>query len=184
MKKFLTLAVVLWATTTVFAQAPRPGAPYQRPVVKPPGEVATLAGIDLVGTPGPGSNLVAIVHVTLDPGWGIYSSAPMDRNVMAAYTRFTIPPGVTVLPVAYPTPRRQPIPGTTQPRLVYEDGFDLKIPITMNNYVALPATMPGVLNYQAVGKGPAEMPPRQLNFTITFPKPAATAATPAPPRYR
>ena len=101
----------------------------------------------------------------------------MDRSVVPASVYLTIPPTMRVLPVAYPTPRKHPILGTTRERLVYEEAFDVKIPLTMNTYVVLPTTIPGVVNYQAVGKGAAMLPPRQLRFTVTVPKPPP----PAPP---
>ncbi len=165
MKRLIMALVLGWSVVDVLAQAGRPAA-------KLPGEVATLAGVEVVGTPGPGSNVVVIVRVTLEPGAAIYSSAPMDRAVVPASLYLSTPRPITVLPIVYPTPRKQPIPGTTRERLVYEEGLEVKVPVTMNNFVVLPATIPAVLNYQAVGKGPAMLPPRQLRFTVTLPKPA------------
>ena len=167
----LGLSLFLSVTANLGAQGVQLIAPAAKPVVRAPGEVATLAGVEVVGNAGPGSNVVVIVRITLDAGAAIYSSAPLDRTVVPAVLYLTVPQSMRVLPIVYPTPKKQPIAGTPRERLVYEESVEIKIPLTMNNYVMLPATIPGVLNYQAVGKGPAMLPPRQLKFTVPLPKP-------------
>ena len=181
----LSLALLLSVAADLGAQGVKLLAPAAKAPVRAPGEVATLAGVEVVGNAGPGSNVVVIVRVTLDPGAAIYSSAPLDRTVVPAALYLTLPQTMRVLPIVYPTPKKQPIAGTTRERLVYEESVEVKIPLTMNSYVFLPATIPGVLNYQAVGKGPAMLPPRQLKFTVTMPKPppppAPVTTKPGPP---
>ncbi len=167
----LGLSLFLSVAADLGAQGVQLVAPAAKPVVRAPGEVATLAGVEVVGNTGPGSNVVVIVRVTLDAGAAIYSSAPLDRTVVPAGLYLSVPQSMRVLPIVYPGPRKQPIAGTPRERLVYEESVEIKIPLTMNNYVMLPATIPGVLNYQAVGKGPAILPPRQLKFTVPLPKP-------------
>lgn len=181
----LGLSLSLWMAADLGAQGVQLVAPAAKPAVRAPGEVATLAGVEVVGNTGPGSNVVVIVRVTLDAGAAIYSSAPMDRTVIPTSLFLSVPQTMRVLPIVYPAPRKQPITGTTRERLVYEESVEIKIPLTMNNYVMLPATIPGVLNYQAVGKGPAMLPPRQLKFTVTMPKspppPAPVTTKPGTP---
>jgi hypothetical protein len=177
MKTLAALLIFVATVAEISAQGFRPQRP---PPPKPPGDVVTFAGVDFAGTPGPGSNVVAIVHFAVAQGAAVYGNMPMDNSVVPAALYLNAPQTIQVLPMVWSSSRRKTDAATKRERIVFEEGFDVKLPLVMNNFVFLPAAIPATLNYQAAGQGAAVFPPRQLQFNITIPKPVPAA--PGPPK--
>jgi hypothetical protein len=171
MKKLLALSVLL-ATATAFSAEKRPG------------EIVWLDRLDISGTALPGSNVVATASFKVESGYYINANRPGLANAAPTQLFFTPPAGVRALPLALPGGTAKPIPGTTTPLMVYEDGFSVSIPLTLAN-PAFPLNFPAVLNFVPT-KGTARQPAMRYSFTITIPRstnappPAAKSATNPP----
>jgi hypothetical protein len=71
-----------------------------------------------------------------------------------------------VSPAKYPAGKEEKVAGLPKPMKVYEDTFEVLVPIKIAAGTSLPVSLPAVLTYQAC-KGSTCFAPRKLKLAIS-----------------
>jgi DsbC/DsbD-like thiol-disulfide interchange protein len=115
----------------------------------------------------PGATVIATVKVELEKGYHVHSNKPSQKEFIA--TELSIKPsaGVTAGKIKYPEGKSMTVQGLPKPLSVYEERFEISVPLTLAADSKLPLTAPATLSYQAC-QGAVCYPPRKLTFDITL----------------
>ena len=132
------------------------------------GEAASLGKVEIQGDAKPGATLTAVVHVKLEKGYHTHSNKPSEPNFIPTKLEVTPPVGVKTGAIKYPEGKSEKVQGLEKPLSVYEDHFQVSVPITLDAKVTLPLSIPATLSYQAC-QGATCYPPKKLKFNIALP---------------
>ena len=132
---------------------------------KKPGEAASIAGIEIKGEPAAGSRVTVVVKVKLEKGYHVHSNKPSQPEFIP--TVLTLEPGAGVKAgtIGYPTGKSEKVAGLDKPLSIYEEHFEVSVPLGLSATAKLPLTVPATLNYQAC-QGAKCYAPQQLKFEI------------------
>lgn len=134
---------------------------------KRPGEAVTLKSITIKGEVKPGGEVTAVIQFSVEEGFHTQANVPSEPNFIPAVLKFEPIAGVAVSPPKYPAGKEERIEGLPKPMKVYEDTFEVLVPIKIAGGTALPVSLPGVLTYQAC-KGSTCFAPRKLKLTVSL----------------
>ncbi len=134
---------------------------------KKPGEAARIKSVAVQGAIKPGATVTAVVKVELEKGYHAHSHQPSEKQFVATILSLTAPRGVSVGPVKYPEGKSVTVNGLSKPLSVYEDEFEISVPLTLSANTTLPVRIPATLSYQAC-QGAVCYPPRKLRFDIAI----------------
>ena len=135
---------------------------------KKPGEAASIAGVEIKGEPAAGSRVTAVVKVKLEKGYHVHSNKPSQPEFIP--TVLTLEPGAGVKAgtIAYPTGKSEKVAGLDKPLSIYEEHFEVSVPLGLAASAKLPVVVPATLNYQAC-QGAKCYAPQRLKFEIRLP---------------
>ena len=135
---------------------------------KKPGEAGSIAGIEIKGDAAAGSRVTAVVKVKLDKGYHVHSNKPSQPEFIP--TVLTLEPGAGVKAgtIGYPIGKSEKVAGLDKPLSIYEDHFEISVPLGLAASVKLPIVVPATLGYQAC-QGAKCYAPQQLKFEIRLP---------------
>lgn len=154
MKRLGLMLVVLGLTVPCLAQ-------------KRPGEAATFDKVEFKGGVKAGATVTAVLHFKIEKGFHTHSHQPSEPNFIPTVLTLTSTNGVKTGKVTYPEGKAEVVEGLAKPLSVYEGGFQLQVPLTIEAGASLPATVPGTLSYQAC-KGATCYPPKKLKFDLVL----------------
>jgi DsbC/DsbD-like thiol-disulfide interchange protein len=142
--------------------------PFAANAQKKPGEAASIAGVEIKGDAVAGRRVTAVVKVKLEKGYHVHSNKPSQPEFIP--TVLTLEPGAGVKAgtIGYPTGKSEKVAGLDKPLSIYEDHFEVSVPLGLAASVKLPLTVPATLNYQAC-QGAKCYAPQQLKFEIRLP---------------
>lgn len=135
---------------------------------KKPGEAATIESVEIKGEAIPGSRVTAVVKVKLAEGYHAHSDKPSQPEFIPTVLKVESVAGVKAGTVVYPAAKSERVPGLPKPLSVFEETFEISVPLGLSASVKLPATIPATLSYQAC-QGPKCYAPHNLKFEIKLP---------------
>ena len=155
--------LVSWAS---LAQTPAATDPAPRK----PGEAVTAGKVSFKGEVKPGPEVTAVIRFSIDPGYHVQANPPSEPIYIPAVLKLEPVSGVLVsAPTQYPVGKEFPIAGLPKPLKVYEESFEISVPLKVAAGAKLPLTIPGVLTYQAC-RGSTCFPPRKVKVEIPLGK--------------
>lgn len=134
---------------------------------KRPGEAVTVKSVVIKGTVKPGAEVTAVIQFAVEDGYHTQANVPSEPNFIPAVLKFEPVTGLVVSPPKYPAGKEERIEGLPKPMKVYEETFEVLVPIKISEGAALPLSLPGVLTYQAC-KGATCFAPRKLKLTVAL----------------
>lgn len=135
---------------------------------KKPGEAVSLDGIEIKGEAIPGGRVTAVIKFKLEKGYHTHSNKPSEPQFIATALTLGEAKGVKAGTVGYPEGKSEKVAGLAKPLSVYEDHFELSVPIGITPAAKLPVTIPASLHYQAC-QGAQCYRPYDLKFEIALP---------------
>lgn len=135
---------------------------------KKPGEAATIEAVEIKGDAVPGSRVTAVVKVKLAEGYHVHSNKPSQPEFIPTVLKVDAVAGVKAGTISYPAPKSERVPGLSKPLSVFEETFEISIPLGLSAAAKLPATIPATLSYQAC-QGAKCYAPHNLKFEIKLP---------------
>jgi DsbC/DsbD-like thiol-disulfide interchange protein len=133
-----------------------------------PGEAASIDKIEIKGSPTPGGKVTAIVHVKVDKGFHTQSNKPSEPTFIPTKLTLETPAGVKAGTIQYPEGKSYAQQGVTKPLSVYEENFDISVPLALKADATLPLTINATLGYQACNESSC-FAPQKVKFEITLP---------------
>ena len=129
------------------------------------GEAASLGKVEIQGETKAGAAVTALVRIKIEPGYHTHSNKPSEPNFIPTRLELAPPAGVKAGAIKYPEGKSEKVQGLDKPLSVYEDEFQIGVPLTLDAKVSLPLTIPATLSYQAC-KGATCYAPKKLKFDI------------------
>ncbi len=133
-----------------------------------PGEAASIEGIEIKGDAMAGSRVTVVVKVKLAKGWHVHSNKPSQPEFIPTVLALEPAAGVKAGTIAYPEGKSEKVAGLEKPLSVYEDHFEVSVPLGLAASAKLPLTVPAALSYQAC-QGATCYAPQRLKFEIRLP---------------
>src|SRR5882762_2917669 len=116
---------------------------------KKPGEAATIQGLEIKGDVIPGGRVTVVIKVQLEKGYHVHSNQPSEPQFIATVLAVESVAGAKAGRVVYPEGKSEKVAGLSKPLSVYEEQFELSVPIGLSASARLPLTIPATLRYQA-----------------------------------
>jgi DsbC/DsbD-like thiol-disulfide interchange protein len=110
-----------------------------------------------------------VVKVKLDKGYHVHSNKPSQPEFIPTVITLETVPAVKAGTIAYPAGKSERVAGLAKPLSVYEDHFDVSVPIGLSAAAKLPLTIRASLGYQAC-QGAVCYAPQKLKFDIVLPE--------------
>jgi DsbC/DsbD-like thiol-disulfide interchange protein len=136
---------------------------------KKPGEAASLDGIEIKGEPIPGGRVTAVIKFKLEKGYHTHSNKPSEPQFIATVLTLGEAKGVKAGTIAYPEGKSEKVVGLAKPLSVFENHFELSVPIGLTPAAKLPVTIAASLRYQAC-QGAQCYRPYDLKFDLVLPE--------------
>src|SRR5688572_30335832 len=132
---------------------------------KKQGEAVSLKKSSIDGAVKPGATITAKLVFELDSDYHVHSHTPSEKNFIATVLTLKVPAGAVLGKIKYPPGKTQKVEGLAKLISIYDDAFELEVPITLPANLKLPLKIPSALTYQAC-QGAVCYPPRKLDFEI------------------
>jgi DsbC/DsbD-like thiol-disulfide interchange protein len=132
------------------------------------GEAVSLDGVEIKGEAIPGGRVTAVLKFKLEKGYHTHSNKPSEPQFIATVLTLGEAKGVKAGTVAYPEGKSEKVAGLAKPLSVYEDHFELSVPIGITPAAKLPVTILASLHYQAC-QGAQCYRPYDLKVDIVLP---------------
>ena len=129
------------------------------------GEAASIETVEIKGDVIPGVRVTAIVKVKLEKGYHVHSNKPSQPEFIPTVLTIGPLPGVKAGSVIYPVGKAERVAGLDKPLSVYEEHFEISIPLALNARAKLPLSVPATLSYQAC-QGAKCYAPQNLKFDV------------------
>ena len=143
--------------------------PFAVSAQKKLGEAATIQAVEIKGDAIPGSRVTAVVKVKLEKGYHVHSNKPSQPEFIPTVITLESAPGVKAGTIVYPEGKTERVVGLPKPLSVYEEHFEISVPLGLSAAAKLPLTVRGALGYQAC-QGAVCYAPQKLKFDIVFPE--------------
>lgn len=156
------LAAILLLGPLVPVPAQAPATP---PPAKKPGEAVTLGTISIKGEAKPGTEVTAVIQFKIEDGWHVQANPASEPTFIPAVLKLDPAPGLVWSPPVYPAAKEEKVAGLAKPLKVYENSFEITVPLRIGQDAKLPARLTGVLSYQAC-KGLTCFPPKRLKVEL------------------
>ena len=150
--RLCALLLITFAFTTIAA-------------AKKQGEAASIKSTTVEGAVKAGATVAAKITVALEREYHVHSHTPSEKTFIPTVLSLTPPKGTVIGKIKYPAGKSQKVQGLPKPLSVYEEEFQLDVPITLPAGLTLPLKIPATLSYQAC-QGAVCYPPRKLTFDI------------------
>jgi DsbC/DsbD-like thiol-disulfide interchange protein len=151
----------LWVVSALVLAPPAALAQGQRKL----GEAASLQAVEIKGDPIPGGKVTAVIKVQLEKGFHTHSNKPSEPQFIATVLTVDPAPGVRVGAVGYPNGKSVKVTGLDKPLSVYEEHFELSVPLGLTAAAKFPLSIPATLRYQAC-QGAQCYAPQKLKIEI------------------
>jgi len=131
--------------------------------------------------PAPGTSAVAVVTVSVDKGWHVNSSTPLEDFLIPTAVRLVLPAGWTAEPPVFPDHRLVSLSFSEKPVAVYEGTFAVRVTVHAPAAAGATGGVTGVVEAQACNDRQC-MAPEEVEFTVSGTIAAApTTLSPAAP---
>jgi DsbC/DsbD-like thiol-disulfide interchange protein len=135
---------------------------------KRPGEAASIQSVVITGDAKAGGEVTARVRITVEKGNILKANSVAGSLLIPTVLKVEAPKGVSVGTIQYPAGKKKKVPGEDKPVSVYEDEFELRVPLRLAGTVSLPVKIPASLRFQAC-RGVECYPPREIKFDLSIP---------------
>jgi len=135
---------------------------------KKPGAAASVEGVEIKGDAVAGSRITAVVKVKLEKGYHVHSNKPSQPEYIPTVLTVESAAGVKAGTIGYPAGKSEKVRGLDKPLSVYEEHFEVTVPLGLAATAKLPLTVPATLSYQAC-QGATCYAPQRLKFEIRLP---------------
>jgi len=132
-------------------------------------EYVELTGVKIEGEATPGARVVAKLHFKIEKGYHTQSHKPSEEYFIPTVANLKSAAGIRVRKVEYPKGHDEKVDGLDKPLSVYDEEFEITVPLAISAQAKLPATLTGTLNYQAC-KGAVCYPLQKLEIEIKLEK--------------
>src|SRR5213592_2552508 len=109
---------------------------------KQPGEAASIQKIEIKGEAVPGGKVAALIKVQLAKGYHVHSNKPSDPKYFGTGLTLALPAGVTAGTIDYPKGKVEKLAGLDKPLSVYEEQFEISVPLGLSASVKAPLIIP------------------------------------------
>jgi len=133
------------------------------------GEAATIQSVEVKGDAVPGGRVTVVVKVKLEKGFHVHSNKPSEPQFIATVVTVEPAAGVKAGSIVYPEGKSERVAGLAKPLSVYEEQFEISVPLGLSAAARLPLTIPASLRYQAC-QGAQCYAPQKLKFDIALPE--------------
>jgi hypothetical protein len=148
------LAMIVFALSLTAAPAQKKGSDYVR-----------LSKTEFEGGVSAGSRVTVRLYFKIEPGFHTQSHKPSEKYFIPTVFKFDDVAGIKAGAVKYPEGTEEKVEGLDKPVSIYEEDFVISVPLAISGQVKLPATLSGMLTYQAC-KGASCFPPQKLKVSI------------------
>ncbi len=152
MKLILTALVLALSTGLCLAQKKTKG-------------YVELTEVKIDGEAVPGARVSATVHFKVEKGYHTQSNKPSEEFFIPTVLSLKPTAGIKVGKIGYPKGHEEKVEGLDKPLSVFDEKFEITVPLAISAQAKLPATLKGTLNYQAC-KGAVCYPPQKLEIEI------------------
>ncbi len=156
MKIFLTALALVLSTGLCFAQKKTKG-------------YVELTEVKIEGDAAPGARVSAKLHFKIEKGYHTQSHKPSEEYFIPTVVKLNPAAGIKAGEIEYPKGHDEKVAGLDKPLSVYDEEFEITVPLAISAQAKLPATLKGTLNYQAC-KGAVCYPPQKLEIEIKLEK--------------
>jgi hypothetical protein len=132
------------------------------------GEAASVESVSIKGEAVPGSRVTAVIRVKLEKGFHVHSNKPSEPQFIPTVLAVEPAPGVKAGNIIYPEGKSERVAGLAKPLSVYEDAFEIQVPLGLAATARLPVTVMANLRYQAC-QGAQCYAPQKLKIEIPLP---------------
>ena len=132
------------------------------------GEAASVETVAIKGDAMPGSRVTAVIRVKLEKGFHVHSNKPSEPQFIPTVLTVEPAPGVKAGSIIYPEGKPERVTGLAKPLSVYEDTFEIQVPLGLAATAKLPLTVTANLRYQAC-QGAQCYAPQKLKIDIALP---------------
>ena len=132
------------------------------------GEAVSLDGVEIKGEAIAGGRITAVIKFKLEQGYHTHSNKPSEPQFIATVLTLSEAKGVKAGTIGYPEGKAEKVAGLAKPLSVYEDHFQISVPIGITPAAKLPVTIPASLHYQAC-QGAQCYRPYDLKFDLVIP---------------
>jgi len=130
--------------------------------------------------PVAGGTAVAVVTISVDPGWHINSNTPLEDFLIPTQVRLSLPTGWTADPPVFPEHRLVSLSFSETPVAVYEGSFSVRIAVHAAATGAAVRELAGVIEAQACNDRQC-MAPEEVEFAVAGSAGGDATTAAAPP---
>lgn len=124
-----------------------------------------LTEVKIEGDATPGARVSATLHFKVEKGYHTQSNKPSEEFFIPTVVNLKPNPGIRVGKIGYPKGHDEKVDGLDKPLSVFDEKFEITVPLALSAQAKLPATLKGTLTYQAC-KGAVCYPPQKLEIEI------------------
>jgi len=135
------------------------------PAQKKDTEYVKYAKTEVEGKVAAGSRVSAKLHFKIEKGFHTQSNKPSEEYFIPTVLKLDNVAGLKVGAIKYPDGKEEKVDGLEKPLSVYEEEFEITVPVAISGQAKLPATLTGTLIYQAC-KGASCFPPKKLKVEV------------------
>lgn len=135
------------------------------PAQKKETEYVTFAKTELMGSVAAGSRVTAKLHFKVEKGFHTQSNKPSEEYFIPTVLKLENVAGIKVGEIKYPDGKEEKVDGLDKPLSVYEEEFEIEVPVAISSRAQLPAKLDGILTYQAC-KGARCFAPKKLKVAL------------------
>jgi len=135
------------------------------PAQKKETEYVKFTRSEVEGNVAAGSRVTAKLHFKIEPGFHTQSSKPSEEYFIPTVLKLDAVAGIRAGDVKYPDGKEEKVQGLDKPLSVYEEEFEVVVPLAISARAKLPAVLKGTLTYQAC-KGASCFPPKKLKVEL------------------
>ena len=128
-----------------------------------------MTDVKIEGDATPGARVSAKLKFKVEKGYHTQSNKPSEDYFIPTVVKLKPTAGVRAGTIEYPKGHDEKVDGLDKPLSVYDEEFEITVPLAISAQAKLPATLEGTLNYQAC-KGAVCYPPQKLEIAIKLEK--------------
>jgi DsbC/DsbD-like thiol-disulfide interchange protein len=128
-------------------------------------EYVQFTKAEIEGKPTAGARVTARLHFKIEKGFHTQSHKPSEDYFIPTSLKLENVAGIKAGSFKYPEGKEEKVAGLDKPLSVYEEEFEISVPLALSAQARLPATIEGTLKYQAC-KGAVCFPPRELKLKL------------------
>lgn len=121
--------------------------------------------VKIEGQVAAGARVSAKLRFKIEKGYHTQSNKPSEEYFIPTVLKLENVAGIKVGEIKYPEGKPEKVDGLEKPLSVYEEKFELEVPLAISSHARLPAKLKGTLTYQAC-KGARCFAPKKLKVEL------------------